>query len=288
MIPIRKAVIPVAGFGTRFLPATKASPKEMLPVIDKPVVQYVVEEAVASGITDIVFVTGGGKRAIEDHFDYNFELQAWLKKQGKDVVRSEIKRIADMANFTYVRQKGPYGNGTPVLCAQHVLGNEPFALLWGDEFFMCPGKPRLAQLLEVYEKYQAPVLTAYTVPSSDAHRYGMLEGEHIDATTFKVQSILEKPAAGETTSTLAALGAYILTPDIFQALKETPPGKEGELWLPDAIATLLKTRPVYACKVQGTYYDTGSPLGWLKANIDLALQREDMGKDIREYMREKV
>jgi len=284
MQKITKVVIPVAGFGTRFLPATKAMPKEMLTVVDKPVIQYVVEEAVASGIKDVILVTGASKRAVEDHFDYNYELQNWLKKQGKHEVRKEIKKIADMANFIYIRQKGPYGNGTPVLCAEKVIGNEPFAVLWGDEFFY-GRQPRLSQLIKVYEKYTDPVLAAYRVTKQDATKYGMLDATKIEKNVYQVKKLVEKPGPEKTPSTLASIGGYILTPDIFDALRKTKLGKGGELWLPDAIYNLSKKRPIYACELEGTQYDAGSKLGYLKANIDYSLRDPKLKKDVTKYLK---
>jgi UTP--glucose-1-phosphate uridylyltransferase len=285
MQKITKVVIPVAGYGTRFLPATKAMPKEMLTVVDKPVIQYVVEEAVASGIKDVILVTGASKRAVEDHFDYNYELQNWLKKQGKHEVRKEIKKIADMANFIYIRQKGPYGNGTPVLCAQEVIGDEPFAVLWGDEFFY-GRKPRLKQLIDVYEKYTDPVLTAYRVKKQDASKYGMLDAVNVEKNVFQVNKVVEKPGPKKTPSQLAALGGYILTPDIFNILKKTKLGKGNELWLTDAIHQLSKKRALYACAVDNVeYYDTGSKLGYLKANVDFGLRSPLVKNEFRKYLK---
>jgi len=285
MQKITKVVIPVAGFGTRFLPATKAMPKEMLTVVDKPVIQYVVEEAVASGIKDVILVTGASKRAVEDHFDYNYQLQTWLKKQGKHEVRKEIKKIADMANFIYIRQKGPYGNGTPVLCAEEVIGDEPFAVLWGDEFFY-GRRPRLAQLIKVYEKYTDPVLTAYRVNKKDASKYGMLDAVSVEKNVHQVKKVVEKPGPEKTPSVLAALGGYILTPDIFKILRKTKLGKGNELWLTDAIHQLSKKRALYACEVQDTtYYDTGSKFGYLKANIDFGLRNSTTKKEFKKYLK---
>jgi len=284
MQKITKVVIPVAGFGTRFLPATKAMPKEMLTVVDKPVIQYVVEEAVASGIKDVILVTGASKRAVEDHFDYNYELQNWLKKQGKHEFRKEIKKIADMANFIYIRQKGPYGNGTPVLCAEEIVGDEPFAVIWGDEFFS--GRvPRLAQLMKVYEKYTDPVLSAYRVTKKDADKYGMLDATKIEKNIYQVKKLVEKPGPQKTPSTLASIGGYILTPDIFKELKRTKLGKGGELWLPDAIYNLSKKRPIYACELEGTQYDAGSKLGYLKANVDFGLKNPVTKKGFKKYLK---
>jgi len=286
MVKIKKAVIPVAGFGTRFLPATKAMPKEMLPIIDKPVIQYIVEEAVASGIEDIVLVTGPAKRAIEDHFDFNFELQNWLKKQGKDKIRKEIKNIATMANFIYIRQKGPYGNGTPVLNAKRVIGNEPFAVIWGDDLFVNPkGKPRLQQLIDVFYKYQNPVLTALKIDDEGTKKYGVIDGLKIESNVYQIKKIVEKPGPSKAPSRIGTLGAYILTPDIFTALEQTKIGQGNELWLVDAIFNLAKTRDLYACLVEGTYYDTGSKSGWLKANIDFSLTHKDTSQDIKKYLK---
>ncbi|HBV33054.1 TPA: UTP--glucose-1-phosphate uridylyltransferase [Patescibacteria group bacterium] len=285
MSKIRKCVIPVAGIGTRFLPATKAQPKEMLPVVDKPVVQYVVEEAVAAGITDIILVTGPSKRAVEDHFSPNYELVGWLKKQGKNKLVAEVKRIADLANFIFIRQKGPYGNGTPVWCAKDIVGNEPFAVLWGDEFFYSPHKPRLKQLLEVYQKYQSPVVTAYQVQDDDTNRYGILKTTPLGRGVHKVKDIIEKPGPLKAPSRLAILGGYILTPDIFSALARTKVGKDGELWLVDAIKKLLPRQTVYAREVTGKYFDTGSKLGWLKANLELAQVHPELKQPFKDYLK---
>ena len=282
---IRKVVIPVAGYGTRFLPATKAQPKEMLPVVDKPIVQYVVEEAVASGITDIILVTGSSKRAVEDHFDYNHELQTWLRKQGKEELRQHIKEIASMANFIYIRQKGPYGNGTPVLCAKDVIGNEPFAVLWGDEFFYAPKKPRLKQLIEVYEKYGDPVLTAYKTDKAGTKKYGIIDGVKVENNVYQINKIVEKPGPEKTPSLIASLGGFIFTPDIFNELEKTKLGKGGELWLVDALFALSKKRPVYGRVVDATYYDTGSKFGYLQANIDEALRRKELKGDMKKYIK---
>ncbi|MBU1178107.1 UTP--glucose-1-phosphate uridylyltransferase GalU [Patescibacteria group bacterium] len=287
MSKVTKAVIPVAGYGTRFLPVTKAQPKEMLPVVDKPIIQYVVEEAVASGITDIILVTGASKRAVEDHFDYNYELQSWLKKQGKNKIREEVKNIADMADFVYIRQKGPYGNGTPVMCAKKVVGDEPFAVLWGDEFFHSK-VPRLKQLIEVYDKYTDPVMTAYPTDDEGTSKYGILDATNIEKNVYQVKKIVEKPGPAKAPSRLAAPGGYILTPDIFDILENTNLGKDGELWLVDAIFALSEKRPIYACEVDATYYDTGSKLGWLKANVDLALEHPELKRDFHKILKEKL
>ncbi len=287
MSKIRKVVIPVAGYGTRFLPATKAQPKELMPVVDKPIVQYVVEEAVASGITDVILITGASKHAVENHFDYNYELQAMLKKQGKEEKRAEIKEIADMANFIYVRQKGPYGNGTPILCAKEVVGDEPFAVLWGDEFFYSTGKPRLKQLIEVYDKYTDPVLTAKETDDEGTRKYGILDAVKVEDNVFQVNKIVEKPGPEKAPSHLASLGGFVLTPDIFEELEKTKLGKDNELWLVDAIFSLSKKRPIYACEVDADYYDTGSKIGWLKANIDMGLKHPEVKDDLIKLIKEK-
>jgi len=285
---IKKLVIPVAGLGTRFLPATKAQPKEMLPIVDKPIIQYVVEDAVRAGITDIIFITGPSKRAVEDHFSPNYELINWLKKQNKNDVAEEVKKISDMANFIFIRQKGPYGNGTPVLCAKDIIGNEPFAVMWGDEFFYAPKKSHLKQLIEVYEKYGDPVLTAYKVDKKDTSKYGILNALAVEKDIYQVKNIVEKPGPDKAPSNLASLGGFILTPDIFEALENTKVGKGGELWLVDAIFKLLKKRPIYAKLVDGQYYDTGSKLGYLKANVDFALRDKKLGKDFKKYLKKVI
>ena len=285
MVKVKKLIIPVAGYGTRFLTATKAQPKEMLPVVDKPIVQYVVEDAVRSGIETIILVTGSGKRAVEDHFGYNYELQNFLRKAGKEEMRKEIKKIADMANFIYIRQKGPYGNGTPVLCCKHLIGDEPFAVMWGDEFFYTKKKPQLKQLTEVYEKYGDPVLTAYGVSKKDTNKYGIIDGLEVEKDVLQVNTIVEKPGPEKAPSLLASLGGFVLTPDIFEELEKTKLGKGGELWLVDAIFKLSKKRPIYAKKIDGIYYDTGSKLGYLRANVELALTRPDLRADFRKYLK---
>ncbi len=284
---VKKLIIPVAGYGTRFLPATKAQPKEMLPVVDKPIVQYVVEDAVKAGIETIILVTGSGKRAVEDHFSYNYELQNFLKKSGKEEMREEVKRIADMANFIYVRQKGPYGNGTPVLCAKHLIDkDEPFAVMWGDEFFYTKEKTQLRQLMDVYEKFEEPVLTGYEVDRADTDKYGIIDGIEVQKDIYQVKNLVEKPGPQKAPSTLASLGGFILTPDIFDALENTKLGKGGELWLVDGIFKLMKKRSIYAKKIDGLYYDTGSKIGYLKANIELALRRKDLNKEFKSYLKE--
>jgi UTP--glucose-1-phosphate uridylyltransferase len=283
---IRKAVIPAAGYGTRFLPMTKASPKEMLPIIDKPVIQYVVEEAVASGIEDIIIVTGYNKRAIEDHFDHALELENYLRNCGKVEQLQEIQNIAEMANFIYVRQKGPYGNGTPILNVEAIIGDEPFAVLWGDEFIHA-NPPRLKQMIDVYDKYHDPVISGVRIPRrEDLSKYGIAKIKPVEDKVFEIEEIVEKPEPDAAPSDLATHGAYILTPDIFEALKSVKPGKGGEIWLTDGINALKKDHKIYAREIENSkYYDTGNKLEYLKANVDFGLTREDMREEFREYLK---
>ena len=283
---IRKAVIPAAGFGTRFLPQTKAMPKEMLPIVDKPVIQYVVEEIVYSGITDIVMITGWHKRSIEDHFDYPFELEKRLEEAGKEKELSEVRRIANMANFIYVRQKGPYGNATPVLCAKNVIGNEPFAVLWGDEFIYSK-PPRLKQMIEVYEKYGKPVISGVRIKDKkDLSRYGIAQVKPLHDNVYQVIDIVEKPDPNLAPSNLAAHGAYILPPEIFPIIENLKPGKGGELWLPEAIDQLIKTEDVLVCEIKdGKYYDTGDKYEYLKTVIEFALEHPDLNGNLRSYLK---
>lgn len=288
---VRKAVIAAAGFGTRFLPQTKAMPKEMLPIVDKPIIQYVVEEAVASGIEDIIIVTGYHKRSIEDHFDYmSADLRANLKAAGKTDLLEQTKKISGLANFIYIRQKGPYGNGTPVLNARHLIGDEPFAVLWGDQFTWAT-VPRLKQCIEVYENFQSPVLSAVRLNKpDDSRRYGMFDVEDAGSQgTFKMKGFVEKPEPQDAPSDLLADGGYILTPDIFEELENLTPGKGNEIWLADAIERLSRRRQFYVREVQdGTYYDTGNKLEYLKTVVDFGLKHNDLKDDFREYLKGKV
>lgn len=288
MQSIRKAVIPAAGFGTRFLPQTKALPKEMLPIVDKPVIQYVVEEAVASGIEDVVIVTGALKRAIEDHFDVpNQDLIKNLEQGGKLDLMEQTKKIADMANFIYVRQKGPYGNGTPVLASESVIGDEPFAVLWGDEFIYSE-PPRLSQMIEVYNELGGIVISGVRIDKKeDLKRYGIADLEPVRGNVHKIKSIVEKPDPDQAPSNIATHGAYILPPEIFDALRNVQPGKGGEIWLVDAINALRdKGVPVYAVEIQnGKYYDTGNKLEYMKTVVDLALKHPDINGEFKEFLR---
>ena len=285
---IKKAIIPAAGFGTRFLPQTKAMPKEMLPVVDKPVIQYVVEEVVTSGIKNIIIVTGALKRAIEDHFDRSFELERFLKSVGKFKELEEIKKIAEMANFIYVRQKSEYyGNAVPILMAESVIEKEYFAVLWGDEFIKAE-PPRLAQMLKVFEKYQGIIISGVEIESKDKlSRYGIADVERIEKNVFKIKKIVEKPKPQEAPSKLATHGAYILPPEIFSVIKKLKPGKGGELWLVDAINILISEGfPAYACKIKnGKYYDTGNKLEYLKTVVEFALLHPDLKKEFKKFLK---
>lgn len=282
---IRKAVIPAAGFGTRFLPATKAMPKEMLPIVDKPIIQYVVEEAVQSGIEEIVIITGWNKRSIEDHFDYPYELEKRLLEAGKVKQAEEVKRIGEMANFIYIRQKGPYGNGTPVLNAWSVIGDEPFAILWGDEFIYSE-PPRLKQMIDAWEKYEVPNISAVRVPKESVSKYGIADVTPVEGNIFKINRIVEKPKVGEAPSDLAAHGAYIMPPRLFQILADTPVGKDGELWLTDAIGKLAKEQDIHAIEIEnGKYYDTGNKLEYMKTVVEFGLKHPDLNGDFKKFLK---
>jgi UTP--glucose-1-phosphate uridylyltransferase len=285
---ITKAVIPAAGFGTRFLPMTKASPKEMLPIVDKPVIQFVVEEAVASGIKDIVIVTGSNKRPIEDHFDMpSADLVKNLVAGGKQQKIDEVKEIAEMANFIYIRQKGPYGNGTPVLCAEPVVDGEPFVVMWGDEFIYSD-PPRLAQMMEVYEKYGGVVISGVRIDrKEDLKKYGIAEVEPVDKNVFEIKRIVEKPDPDQAPSNLATHGAYILPPEIFGALKQLKPGKGGEIWLVEAINVLRDQGvPIYACEIKnGKYFDTGNKLEYMKTVVEMGLKHAEIGEEFAEWLK---
>lgn len=271
------------------MPATKAMPKEMLPIVDKPIIQIVVEEAVASGIEDIIIVTSSNKRSLEDHFDYPYELEKKLEEAGKDELLAEIRRIAGLANFIYVRQRGPYGNASPVLTAKHIVGDEPFAVLWGDEFIHST-PPRLKQMVDVFQEYKKSVISAVRIPKpEDVSKYGIADVETVKGTIHRIKQIIEKPKLEEAPSNLAAHGAYILTPDIFAHLKALKPGKGGELWLVDAINSLAKVDEVYAKEIEnGEYYDTGNKFDYLRANIEFALQREDLRDKLLAYLHSKL
>jgi len=285
---IRKVVIPAAGYGTRFLPQTKAMPKEMLPIVDKPVIQYVVEEAVASDVKDIVIVTGASKRAIEDHFDRpSASLLNNLKQGNKHDYIEKVKQIAEMANFIYIRQKGSYGNGTPVLSAEPIVGNESFAVMWGDEFIYS-NPPRLKQMITAWEKYGGVMISGVRIEDRESlSRYGIADLEPVEDNVYKINKIVEKPDPETAPSNLATHGAYILPPEIFPALRALEPGKGGEIWLVDAINILRDQGiPIYACEIQNArYYDTGNKLEYMKTVIDFALQHEEIGEEFRTYIK---
>ena len=287
MMQVKKAVFPVAGLGTRFLPATKASPKEMLPLIDKPLVQYVVEEAVAAGIEQILFVTGRSKRAIEDHFDISFELEALLYEKGKDAELSQIRDIAEMVNIFYVRQKQALGLGHAILCAREFVGNEPFAVLLGDDIIDAD-KPCLGQLLSVYQKYRGSVLALERVPMANISSYGCVKANSISEQVFEVTDLVEKPQPKDAPSDMAIIGRYILTPEIFPILEKQEPGKGGEIQLTDAILKLSRDEAIYGCLFDGVRHDCGDKLGFLKATVDLALKREEFNGEFREFLRGRL
>jgi UTP--glucose-1-phosphate uridylyltransferase len=281
---IRKAVFPAAGLGTRFLPATKASPKEMLPLVDKPLIQNVVEEAVNSGIESIVIVTGRGKTAIEDHFDISFELEHLLRERGKEKVLKQVRAISEMVNISYVRQREALGLGHAVLQAKDSVGNEPFAVMLSDDI-VDSEVPALKQMLEVYEKYESPVIGTMQVVGEAISRFGVIDAKEVSDGVFKIYGMVEKPPFAEAPSDLAIIGRYILTPDIFYELENTTPGSGGEIQLTDAMRSLLNKRPFYALRIQGTRHDAGDKLGFLIATVEYALKRTDLAPAFKEYLR---
>ena len=284
---IRKAVIPVAGLGTRFLPATKAQPKEMLPIVDKPVIQYIVEEAVRAGIRQIIFVTGRHKRAIEDHFDRNLELERALEEKGKEELLKIVREISELADFIYIRQKEPLGLGHAILTAEPAVGNEPFAVFLGDDV-MVSEPPAIKQLMEVFERYKCSVLGLEEVPQEEVSKYGIAGGKEIDRGVIKVEELVEKPSPEEAPGNLAIAGRYILTPEIFEMLRNTKPGKGGEIQLTDAIAKLMEREVVYGRIMEGKRYDTGSKLGFLEATVDFALARNDLREPFLAFLKRKL
>jgi UTP--glucose-1-phosphate uridylyltransferase len=282
-----KAVIPAAGLGTRLLPATKAQPKEMLPVVDKPAIQYVVEEAVSSGIKDILIITGRGKRAIEDHFDKSIELEYILKKTGKSQGLEEITRISDMANIFYIRQKEQLGLGHAVLCAKEHINYEPFAVLLGDDLII-NDKPCIKQLLSIFERFKSSVIAVERVPKDRVHKYGIIKGNQIETNLYEIQDIIEKPKEEEAPSNIATIGRYILSPAIFDCLEKTGPGVGGEIQLTDAIKLLLSSEKVYAYEFSGRRFDIGSKEDWIRATIELALERPDLKDNLMEFLKEAI
>jgi UTP--glucose-1-phosphate uridylyltransferase len=286
-VKVKKAVFPVAGLGTRFLPATKSSPKEMLPLIDKPLVQYVVEEAVASGIEQILFVTGRGKHNIEDHFDISVELEAHLYDKGKDRELSRVREIAEMVNIFYVRQRQALGLGHAILCARDFVGNEPFAVLLGDDIVDCD-RPCLGQLLDVFNKHKGSVLALEKVPMEKISSYGCVAADLIGERTFHITDMVEKPARNDAPSDMAIIGRYILTPRIFEILEMQEPGKGDEIQLTDAILKLSREEKVYGCLFEGLRHDCGDKLGFLKATVDMALKRDEFKMEFELYLRQRL
>lgn len=281
---ITKAVIPAAGLGTRFLPVTKAMPKEMLPIVDKPTIQFIVEEAVQSGIEDILIITGRGKRAIEDHFDLTPELETLLLKKGKEEELKELRKISDMANIFYIRQKEPLGLGHAVFCARNFVGSSPFAVLLGDDIIHSE-IPVIAQMAEVFKEKRGTVLGAQQVGLENVHKYGIVNSGGDKGKVVRVQELAEKPARAEAASDLAVLGRYIIEPEIFNILESTAPGAGGEIQLTDALNTLARQRPVWAYTFDGRRYDVGDRLGFLEATVEYALRRKDLAANFSAYLK---
>jgi UTP--glucose-1-phosphate uridylyltransferase len=285
---VRKAIIPAAGLGTRFLPATKAQPKEMLPIVDKPTIQYIVEEAIASGIEDIIIVTGRSKRAIEDHFDKSFELESELRLKHNEELLAVVQNISNMVNIHYIRQKEPRGLGHAIYCARAFIGNEPFAVLLGDDLVVSE-KPGLKQLMEVYNLTGQSVVAVCNVPMDQVDRYGVVDAKRVEGMpkgVFKIRDMVEKPDPADAPSDMAVFGRYVILPEIFNILENTAPGRGGEIQLTDALRQLLKRRDVYARVLEGKRYDVGDKLGFLRANIEFALKREDMRDEFLKYLKD--
>jgi UTP--glucose-1-phosphate uridylyltransferase len=285
---VRKAVFPAAGWGTRFLPATKAQPKEMLPLVDKPVIQYAVEEAVAAGIEQVIIVTSSQKRAIEDHFDHSYELEALLESKGDIEMLRRVRQIGDMAQIAYVRQKEQLGLGHAVLMAKELVGHEPFAVLLSDDVVVSHERPCIAQLIDTYHESKSSVVAVMDVPAEETQRYGVVDptpdGTGSNPRLHKLRGLVEKPDPATAPSTLAIIGRYVLTPKIFEKLEQTQRGAGGEIQLTDAIMALMAEQDVYAYQFEGTRYDAGTTMGWLKASVELALERPDIGTEFRQYL----
>ncbi len=282
---LRKAVILAAGHGTRFLPATKVVPKEMLPLVDQPVIQYVVEEAVAAGLQQIVIVTAAPKRAVEDHFDRNPELEQLLESTGKDAELREVRRVADLAQIAFVRQKERRGIAHATLAARHVVGDEPFALFFPDDIIVAD-TPAIRQLIDVHEKHGGSVIAVQRLPREEVIHYGVINPEPVEDRVYRVRDIVEKPSPDEAPSDLAGVGRYVLTADVWPLLERTPPDAKGEMQLTDTLALLLEAgQPLFACEFRGERFDTGRPLGLLEASVALALRREDTGPALKQYLR---
>lgn len=281
---VKKAIIPAAGLGTRFLPATKAQPKEMLPIVDKPTIQYIIEEAVEAGIQDIIVVTGRNKRSIEDHFDRSIELEFELEKGEKQEMLAMVREISEMANIHYIRQKEPRGLGHAILAAKHFIGGEPFAVLLGDDVVISK-QPCLGQMLDVFKEYQTSILGVQTVPHEVVDKYGIIAGKQVDERVYKVNDMVEKPSMEEAPSNVAVLGRYIITPEIFRFLETQDAGKGGEIQLTDALKRLAKEQAMYAYDFKGHRYDVGSKVGFIQANIEFALRREELKDEMTEYLK---
>ncbi len=281
---VRKAVFPAAGLGTRFLPATKSSPKEMLPLVDKPLIQYGVEEAVGSGIESVIIVTGRGKAAMEDHFDTSFELERLLEERGKTQELEAMRAIARLATVSYVRQREALGLGHAILQARELVGNEPFAVMLSDDIIDSK-TPALKQLLNVYEKYDAPVVAVFEVAGEAISRFGVVDADEVEPGVYKIKDMVEKPPLAEAPSNRAIIGRYILTPDIFDEIENTRPGAIGEIQITDAMRTLLRKRPFYAVRFEGTRYDAGDKFGFLTATVQFALKNPELGPEFRKYLR---
>ena len=279
-----KAVIPAAGLGTRFLPATKAQPKEMLPVYDKPTIQYVIEEAVQSGVDDIIIVTGKGKRTIEDHFDRSFELEYHLKEKGKLDYLEEVKAITDLADIYYVRQKKQKGLGNAIACAEKHIGDEPFAVMLGDTITR-GSTPNTRQLIDVYEKYNASAISVEKVPESKIERYGIIDGDNIEEDVYKINKLVEKPSIEEAPSNLAIMGRYVLTSDIFEHIENTEPGKGGEIQLTDA---MTKLNSIYGVVFDGVSYDIGNRIEWLKSSLEFAMYDDEAHDELKSYIQNEL
>lgn len=283
--PIRKAIIPAAGLGTRFLPATKAQPKEMLTIVDKPTIQYIIEECVASGIEEILIITGRNKKSIEDHFDRSIELEMELEKSGKEDLLKMVREISDMINIHYIRQKEPRGLGHAINCAKTFVGDEPFAVLLGDDIVYNPEKPCLKQLIDCYNEYNSSILGVQTVAKEAVSKYGIVSGVNVKDRVYKVDGLVEKPSVEEAPTNVAILGRYIITPRIFDILDETKPGKGNEIQLTDALLELLKDEEMYAYDFEGKRYDAGDKLGFLEATVEYALRRPDLKEGFMDYLR---
>ncbi|WP_415294538.1 UTP--glucose-1-phosphate uridylyltransferase GalU [Clostridium perfringens] len=281
---IRKAIIPAAVLGTRFLPATKAQPKEMLPIVDKPTIQYIIEEAIDSGIEEILIITGRSKKCIEDHFDKSIELEIELEKSGKNELLDLVKDISDMVDIHYIRQKEPRGLGHAIHCAKTFVGDEPFAILLGDDVVYNEEKPCLKQLIDCYNEYKTSVLGVQTVPESHVSKYGIVDGKYIEGKVYKVKGLVEKPSVEEVPSNVAILGRYIVTPRIFDILENTKPGKGGEIQLTDALLELMGQEAMYAYDFEGRRYDVGDKLGFLEATVEYALRRPELREGFVEYL----